>query len=243
MDNGPGIKNTKKRKREESVEELEKLIFNQHSKVQILSKPDTQRKLIEQDKNFWETIRKENISEILNKDKTFSFGNYDRYYYRRYLEAFKDPRLNIFQSDWFNNKIVLDIGCNDGTLTILTAVTYQPLRIEGIDVDYGLISRALKNMKYVIRGNLNKNFIESANNFYLNDSAHKEELNNNINENVNLIDEILQNDNNEKHSEFTIAEKNKGPISNSTTTINQSIQHKNEINLEIKVDYYNNRKD
>jgi ribosomal protein L11 methylase PrmA len=225
-------KTSKKRKREEKDEDLENIITSHQNKTQFFSKVENQKRILEQDLTFWDNIKKERVSDLLDKDKSFSFGNYDRYYYKRYLEALKDPRLDLFQEEWFKNKTVLDIGCNDGTLTILTAVTYQPTKIEGIDIDHKLITKAVKNMKYVVRNNLNKNLIESANAFYFNDINPNEESNNVNADNVNLIDEILQNDNHEKQ----LKKKN---LQVSTAGFQQGVLNnkKSEINQEMKVNF------
>lgn len=122
-------------------------------------------------KTFWSKIKNENLKEKLIESKNFPFGNYDRFYYKRYLESLKDPRLEIFQTEWFKDKKCLDIGCNDGTLTLMIAVIHQPKMIDGIDIDYRLIKKAVKNMKYVLRNNLNKTYID---NLLLTDKQNKE---------------------------------------------------------------------
>lgn len=46
--------------------------------------------------------------------KTFHLGNYDRYYgYRTH-----DTRLYLFKKEWFYGLRCLDIGCNQGNITI-----------------------------------------------------------------------------------------------------------------------------
>jgi ribosomal protein L11 methylase PrmA len=107
----------------------------------------------------WEKVKKQDLKEEVTNQE-FSFGNYDKYYYRRYLEALKDPRMGIFKEEWFKDKKCLDIGCNIGTLTIMIAVMYQPDIIDAVDIDYRLVKKAIKNMKYVVRNNINKAYIE-----------------------------------------------------------------------------------
>ncbi len=87
-------------------------------------------------------------------------------------------------------------------------------------------------MKYVVRNNLNKNLIESANAFYFNDINPNEESNNVNADNVNLIDEILQNDNHEKQ----LKKKN---LQVSTAGFQQGVLNnkKSEINQEMKVNF------
>ena len=48
-----------------------------------------------------------------------------------------------------------------GILTILIALNFEPESIEGIDLDAKLVKKAIKNMKYVMRNNLKKNFIDN----------------------------------------------------------------------------------
>lgn len=44
------------------------------------------------------------------------FGNYQGYYQKR--PAIRDPRLSLFPQSFFNNKDVLDVGCNEGLVSI-----------------------------------------------------------------------------------------------------------------------------
>jgi 7SK snRNA methylphosphate capping enzyme len=77
------------------------------------------------------------------------------------LENFKDSRINHLEDEWFKNKRCLDIGCNDGTLTVLIAHHFQPKLIEGIDIDYQLIKIAIKNVKHILRNKVLKDVISS----------------------------------------------------------------------------------
>lgn len=52
-----------------------------------------------------------------HQTKKFQYGNYSRYYGYR-LEG-SDPRLGFFDPQWFQNKDVLDIGCNVGEVVFL----------------------------------------------------------------------------------------------------------------------------
>ena len=76
------------------------------------------------------------------------FGNYKSFYYNRYLDLFKNDKENfIFDENFFKDKVILDIGCNIGTLTILIANYYNPKFIQGIDIDSSLIKEALNQCK------------------------------------------------------------------------------------------------
>lgn len=188
----------KKRKRENDNQECDVVI---NEKTIILNKSILLNELIEQDNkqecelnliknnsDFWNKIKNENVRETITKNKEFIFGNYDKYYYKRYLEAMKDPRMGVIKKEWFNDKKCLDIGCNDGTLTLLIAVNYQPDLIEGIDIDDKLIKKAVKNLKYVLRNNVSKNFIDSV---ITNDTEEKVE---------NIVEDILNNNEDNKQS-------------------------------------------
>jgi 7SK snRNA methylphosphate capping enzyme len=50
------------------------------------------------------------------------------------------------KSEYFANKTILDIGCNDGTVVLQIALRFLPKLIRGIDIDYTLINKAIENM-------------------------------------------------------------------------------------------------
>jgi len=76
------------------------------------------------------------------------YGNYAKYYGYRRTNCYQDEdsRCNLFKSDWFRAKRLLDIGCNDGSLTIELAVKYQTRSVVGIDKDASIIQTAKKNL-------------------------------------------------------------------------------------------------
>jgi 7SK snRNA methylphosphate capping enzyme len=100
----------------------------------------------EQHKEALEAIRKENSSKMVSDAPKNSFGNYNRYYEMRNLSKWEDMRVKILKQEWITNKKCLDIGCNDGTLTILMAKTFYPSLIIGIDIDSKLIAHAIKSV-------------------------------------------------------------------------------------------------
>ena len=80
---------------------------------------------------------------------SFPQGNYKGYYNRRGT----DTRVDTFKADWFTGKYCIDIGCNEGQLTLDIAQRYQPKSIIGIDYDGTLIESAqskLKRAKYTL---------------------------------------------------------------------------------------------
>lgn len=89
-----------------------------------------------------------NPVDLINKSKKFQFGNYDKYYNYRYEERWQDQRIALLNKNYFLNKDVLDIGCNEGSLTIMIAIKFFPNNITGIDLDYKLINKAIDNLNY-----------------------------------------------------------------------------------------------
>lgn len=89
-------------------------------------------------------------AQTTKRKKLFLYGNYDRYYgYRNNREAPKeDVRLPVFieQRAIIEGKRMLDIGCNNGSLTLLIAENCKPASVVGIDIDRNLIGAARNNL-------------------------------------------------------------------------------------------------
>ena len=83
-----------------------------------------------------------------NNDDRFIYGNYNRYYGKRNPEEERDKRLDSFKKKWFEEKTVLDIGCNIGHITLSIAKNFGPHMITGMDIDGKLINIARKNIKH-----------------------------------------------------------------------------------------------
>jgi 7SK snRNA methylphosphate capping enzyme len=66
---------------------------------------------------------------LIKNHENFRYGNYKKYYTLRYDKRWNDPRLPILNKEYFYKKRVLDIGCNDGTFTLLIAMRYFPEKI------------------------------------------------------------------------------------------------------------------
>lgn len=83
------------------------------------------------------------------KSEKYRYGNYDKYYNDRNIDRWVDPRMQILEKSWFEHRSVIDIGSNDGTLTILIACNFNPSSIIGIEIDHRLINRAVENCVYI----------------------------------------------------------------------------------------------
>ncbi|RZC44359.1 hypothetical protein C5167_037311 [Papaver somniferum] len=83
------------------------------------------------------------------KDKEVAiFGNYRHYYGYRVCKDMKaDPRLMVLKKEWLEDKDCLDIGCNQGLITIEIAKTFHCQSILGVDIDASLVESAYWNLK------------------------------------------------------------------------------------------------
>ncbi|KAK7165458.1 hypothetical protein R3I94_003726 [Phoxinus phoxinus] len=82
--------------------------------------------------------------------KKFQFGNYNKYYGYRNPGLSEDPRMRVFNPEWFRGKAVLDLGCNTGHLTLSIAKNWRPSRIVGLDIDGALIHAARQNIRHYL---------------------------------------------------------------------------------------------
>lgn len=67
-------------------------------------------------------------------------GNYRAYYRRRQNDT--DERISSFRSEWFRSKKCIDIGCNEGAVTLKLAQSLLPNFMVGIDLDPRMIDAA-----------------------------------------------------------------------------------------------------
>lgn len=107
-----------------------------------------------EEKSEGKTTKQEVTSEDNNKRKhkiVFPFGNYRNYYGYRINEVDGDPRLKVFERDWFQGKDCLDIGCNSGILTIQIARKFHCKSILGIDIDSDRVSDAYWHLRKFAR--------------------------------------------------------------------------------------------
>lgn len=99
----------------------------------------------------------ENISTKMKKDgkknrRVYIHGNYPSYYgYRKGHKQEEDPRIRVFKKEWFEGKECLDIGCNQGLITISIAKKFHCRSILGIDIDKILVENAQKELQKLAR--------------------------------------------------------------------------------------------
>jgi 7SK snRNA methylphosphate capping enzyme len=75
----------------------------------------------------------------------FIHGNYHRYYgYRvgRGKGLGEDPRLSAFRPEWFRGRRVLDVGCNEGLVSLDVAARFHAAAVLGVDIDPQLVAKA-----------------------------------------------------------------------------------------------------
>ncbi len=203
----------------------------------------SEKKIILTDLNFWkkvyfaenifrsennvnkETLKLEGSNLVINQ-KDFYFGNFEHFYYNKFLSVFNDERLKYFDEEMIINKKCLDIGCNNGILTILIALNFRPEKIDGIDIDAKLIKKAIKNYKYVLRNNLNKNYID---NLIIVGKTDNEV-------NGNILEEIMLKDNNINKNKFDDNNKELNKSGN-LQNVNSSNNNIENIYNEIPIDY------
>ncbi|KAG8983186.1 hypothetical protein FRB90_006240 [Tulasnella sp. 427] len=73
------------------------------------------------------------------------YGNYQGYYTKR--PSVFDPRLSLFPPSFFKNKDVLDVGCNEGWVSIELAQRWGANRVVGVDIDPDLVAGAWKKRR------------------------------------------------------------------------------------------------
>ncbi|KAK1265061.1 putative RNA methyltransferase [Acorus gramineus] len=95
---------------------------------------------------------KQEKKNLRRKKHIAIYGNYKNYYgYRIGQQEKEDPRLSVLRREWFEGKDCLDIGCNQGLLTISIAKKFNCRHILGIDIDAGLIENADWNLKRIAK--------------------------------------------------------------------------------------------
>ncbi|EXC15873.1 7SK snRNA methylphosphate capping enzyme [Morus notabilis] len=82
------------------------------------------------------------------RKEIFPFGNYRNYYgYRIGQDMEEDPRLKVMKKEWLEGKDCLDIGCNNGSITIQIARKFHCKSILGVDIDSNRIEDAYWHLR------------------------------------------------------------------------------------------------
>lgn len=81
--------------------------------------------------------------------KVYFYGNTPRYHCHRYLECFRNLNNPMLENSWFEGKDCLDVGCNEGILMLLLAYERKVKSYIGIDLDFNLIVKATKNLRFL----------------------------------------------------------------------------------------------
>ena len=74
----------------------------------------------------------------------YPYGNFPHYYTSQRPAQRLDSRLASLSAELFAGRKVLDIGCNDGTVTLQVAANYDIVEVLGVDLDYTLINKAVE---------------------------------------------------------------------------------------------------
>lgn len=86
------------------------------------------------------------------RKQVFPYGNYKSYYgYRIGQDVDEDPRLKVLRKEWFESKECLDIGCNNGIITIQIAQKFCCQSILGVDIDSDRVQDAYWNLRKTVR--------------------------------------------------------------------------------------------
>ncbi|KAG0476080.1 hypothetical protein HPP92_012921 [Vanilla planifolia] len=116
--------------------------------------------ILEETKGMAEEKQEKQSTKVRKRKEIFVYGNYRKYYgYRLNHNVEKDPRLDVLKKEWFENKECLDIGCNQGLVTIGIARRFRCRSIIGIDIDKGLIEDAKCNLRNTSRRRQSPGFL------------------------------------------------------------------------------------
>ena len=155
-----------KQKVSEHISESSEIVKVENIKVKVENIKEAQKvkpSFTKESQMLETTIRNEKNSAGKRKhQKTFLYGNYNRYYGYRNPMVHDDPRLKLLNREWFQDKTVLDVGCNIGNVTLEIARDFSPKHILGIDIDSSLIRAANKYLRCAIQENISKKPTQSS---------------------------------------------------------------------------------
>lgn len=105
----------------------------------------------------------------------YIYGNYNRYYGYRNSNVSEDVRIVAFRAcpEYFVDKEILDIGCNDGAVTTTVAKEFRPKFITGVDIDKDLIAAARKHLATIKRKAVENNNSDKATDSFPNNIAFR----------------------------------------------------------------------
>lgn len=104
----------------------------------------------------WQHKRRQKPQQMPNfkkRNEYFQYGNYLRYYGYRNPQHEVDVRLKCFEErkELFQDKVVLDIGCNIGHITLIVARDFGARSVVGLDIDRKLVAIARKNVRHYVQ--------------------------------------------------------------------------------------------
>lgn len=63
-------------------------------------------------------------------------------------------RLRLLEGDWFRDKMVLDVGCGAGHITLAVARRFNPVHILGVELDEKLVHASKQNVRHFLSHDL-----------------------------------------------------------------------------------------
>ena len=81
----------------------------------------------------------------------FRYGNYRGYYGYRVGAELEDHRLLALQPEWFRGRRCLDVGCNEGLVSLTLAVKFRTASFDGVDIDGALVQCAQAKLRRLQR--------------------------------------------------------------------------------------------
>ena len=85
------------------------------------------------------------------REKSYRYGNYDRYYGYRVGETMEDHRLEALRDEWFRGKRACDVGCNDGLFSLSLVGAFAPASCVCLDIDGDLVRAAQRKLEALRR--------------------------------------------------------------------------------------------
>jgi 7SK snRNA methylphosphate capping enzyme len=80
-----------------------------------------------------------------DRDDGSEFGNFKDYYGSLKRVAASDQRLEHLPGELFAGKDVLDVGCNEGVVSLSVWARFKPRTLVGVDLDGQLVAKARRN--------------------------------------------------------------------------------------------------